>query len=72
MEMIHSRSYTHIIKNVYPDAPEVFDTILEEKIIERAKSVTEAAMNSSTLLSTVVRWREDAWKDSPNMKNAEN
>ena len=27
MEMIHSRSYTYIIKNVYPDASEVFDTI---------------------------------------------
>ena len=43
MEMIHSRSYTHIIKNVYPDPTEVFDTILEnDKIIERAESVTKA------------------------------
>ena len=43
MEMIHSRSYTHIIKNVYPDASEVFDTILEdEKILARAESVTKA------------------------------
>ena len=43
MEMIHSRSYTYIIKNVYPDPSEVFDTILEnDKILERAKSVTEA------------------------------
>ena len=43
MEMIHSRSYTHIIKNVYPDPSEVFDTILDnEKILARAKSVTEA------------------------------
>ena len=43
MEMIHSRSYTHIIKNVYPDPTEVFDTILDnEKIIERAESVTKA------------------------------
>ena len=41
MEMIHSRSYTYIIKNVYSDPTEVLDTILEdEKIIERAKSVT--------------------------------
>ena len=30
MEMIHSRSYTHIIKNVYPDPSEVFDTILDD------------------------------------------
>ena len=43
MEMIHSRSYTYIIKNVYPDPSEVFDTILEdEKIIDRSKSVTES------------------------------
>jgi ribonucleotide reductase beta subunit family protein with ferritin-like domain len=43
MEMIHSRSYTYIIKNVYSDVTEVFDTILDdEKILERATSVTEA------------------------------
>ena len=41
MEMIHSRSYTYIIKNVYPDPSEVFDTILEdENILNRASSVT--------------------------------
>ena len=43
MEMIHSRSYTHIIKNVYPDPSEVFDKILDdEKILARAESVTKA------------------------------
>ena len=43
MEMIHSRSYTYIIKNVYPDPSEVFDTILEDqKILARAESVTKA------------------------------
>ena len=43
MEMIHSRSYTHIIKNVYADPSEVFDKILEdEKILSRAQSVTAA------------------------------
>ena len=41
-ETIHSRSYTHIVKNVYPDPAEVFDTILDDdKIIERAVSVTK-------------------------------
>ena len=41
MEMIHSRSYTYIIKNVYPDPSEVFDTILDdENIMGRASSVT--------------------------------
>ena len=42
MEMIHSRSYTYVIKNVYPDASDVFDTILsDERILERASSVTK-------------------------------
>ena len=41
-ETIHSRSYTHIMKNVYSDPAEVFDTILDdEKIIARAQSVTK-------------------------------
>ena len=41
MEMIHSRSYTYIIKNVYPNPAEVFDTILDDaNIMERATSVT--------------------------------
>ena len=43
MEMIHSRSYTYIIKNVYPDPSEVFDTILDDdNVMERASSVTES------------------------------
>ena len=43
MEMIHSRSYTYIIKNVYSDPSVVFDTIIkDERILERAESVTEA------------------------------
>ena len=43
MEMIHSRSYTYIIKNVYSDPSEVFDTILDdEKVMSRAASVTES------------------------------
>ena len=43
MEMIHSRSYTYIMKNVYSDPSEVFDTILkDDRILERAGSVTQA------------------------------
>lgn len=41
-ETIHSRSYTHIIRNIVVDPSEVFDTIIENKhIIDRAKSVTK-------------------------------
>ena len=43
MEMIHSRSYTYIVKNVYSDPSDVFDTIIkDDSILERAKSVTES------------------------------
>ena len=43
MEMIHSRSYTYVIKNVYADPSEVFDTIIkDDRILERAASVTES------------------------------
>lgn len=43
MEMVHSRSYTYIIKNVYANPSEVFDTIIkDEMILERASSVTGA------------------------------
>jgi ribonucleoside-diphosphate reductase beta chain len=46
MEMIHSRSYTYIVKNVYSDPAEVFDTILrDDRILERAASVTESYDN---------------------------
>ena len=42
-EMINSRSYTYIIKNVYSDPSEVFDTILDdENVLQRATSVTES------------------------------
>jgi len=43
MEMIDCRSFTFIIKNVYSDPSEVFDSILtDERILDRASSVTGA------------------------------
>ena len=42
IETIHSRSYTYIIKNLYSQPGEVFDTIIQdEKIEKRAESVTK-------------------------------
>ena len=68
MEMIHSRSYTHIIKNVYPDPSVVFDHILDdEKILSRAQSVTRAYDDFINLAQTWGQgnmWKED-WKSSP-------
>ena len=67
MEMIHSRSYTYIMKNVYPDPSEVFDTILEdERILERAANVTgsyDAFVNQAHQYDQSNWWRED-WKGS--------
>ena len=34
-ETIHSRSYTHIIRNIYPNPSEVFDTMLDIKEITK-------------------------------------
>ena len=40
-ETIHSRSYTYIMKNLYPNPAEIFDTIIkDERIEKRAESVT--------------------------------
>ena len=75
MEMIHSRSYTHIIKNVYPDPSEVFDTILEdEKILSRAISVTRAYdefINDAHRYDTSNWWRPD-WQGSPTVEYEKN
>lgn len=41
-ETIHSRSYTHIIRNIVTEPSEIFDQIVTNpEIIRRAKSVTE-------------------------------
>ena len=41
-EALHYRAYTHIMKNVYSDPSEVFDTILNDKeILKRATTVTK-------------------------------
>ena len=69
MEMIHSRSYTYIVKNVYSNPAEVFDTILtDDKILERASSVTESYDNFITYAQEYGQsnnWKPD-WKDHIN------
>ena len=67
MEMIHSKSYTYIIKNVYPDPSEVFDTILnDERILDRANSVTRAYdefINEAHQCDQSNLWK-DGWENS--------
>ena len=62
MEMIHSRSYTYIIKNVYADPSDVFDKILnDEKILSRAASVTESYDN---FINEAQVWGQSSlWRD---------
>ena len=68
MEMIHSRSYTYIIKNVYANPSDVFDTIIrDERILERAASVTESYdnfINYAQEWGQGSMWRKDS-KGSP-------
>ena len=68
MEMIHSRSYTYIIKNVYSDPSEVFDKIVSDpRILERASTVTEAYddfINSAQKWGIGNMWQQD-FRDSP-------
>jgi len=69
MEMIHSRSYTYIIKNVYSDPTEVFDTILEDdNILSRAESVTKSYdefLNYAQEYGQSNNWKPE-WKDHIN------
>tara|TARA_B100000700_G_scaffold11785_1_gene11996 strand:- start:18 stop:806 length:789 start_codon:yes stop_codon:yes gene_type:complete len=64
--MIHSRSYTYVIKNVYSDPSEVFDTIIkDERILERAASVTESY---DTFINYAQEYgQSSAWK--PDMRS---
>jgi len=62
MEMIHSRSYTYVIKNVYADPSEVFDTIIKEpRILERAASVTQSY---DEFINEAQQWgQSNLWRD---------
>ena len=68
MEMIHSRSYTYIIKNVYSDPSELFDTILtDSNILSRADSVTKSYdefLNYAQEWGSGNLWKQDS-KGSP-------
>jgi ribonucleoside-diphosphate reductase beta chain len=75
MEMIHSRSYTYIMKNVYSDPSEVFDTILDDdRILDRSKTVTGAydeLINAAQMYGTSNDWiyaRENITYAEDNLK----
>ena len=59
-ETIHSRSYTHILRNIYSNPSDVFDTIAEEKeIIECANDAVAAYDRIDTGSSF---WKRDIWR----------
>ena len=62
MEMIHSRSYTYVIKNVYSDPSEVFDTIIkDDRILSRAATVTGSY---DDFINEAQAWGQSSlWKD---------
>tara|TARA_B100000902_G_scaffold169178_1_gene163729 strand:- start:439 stop:1626 length:1188 start_codon:yes stop_codon:yes gene_type:complete len=68
MEMIHSRSYTYIIKNVYANPADVLDKIVtDDRILDRAKSVTESYddfINTAQVWGSGNMWNAD-FRDSP-------
>ena len=68
MEMIHSRSYTYVIKNVYSDPSEVFDTIIkDDRILSRAASVTESY---DDFINEAQVWGQSGlWKDMDSSLN---
>lgn len=66
METIHSRSYTYIIKNLYSQPNEVFDTIIQdEKIEKRAASVTQTY---DDLIAMGYKWTIDKKVDLYELK----
>lgn len=51
-ESIHSRSYTHIIRNVYPDPSVIFDSMMDiQEIVDCAKDISEGYDNLIRLSS---------------------
>ena len=69
MEMIHSRSYTYVIKNVYADPSEVFDTIINDpRILERAATVTGSY---DDFLNEAQQWGQSRlWADSRDLETS--
>ena len=68
MEMIHSRSYTYVIKNVYSDPSEVFDTIItDDRILSRAATVTESY---DDFINEAQQWGQSSlWRDMDSSLN---
>ena len=54
-ETIHSRSYTHIIRNIYPNPSKVFDEIMD------IKEIVECANDISKYYDDLIDQNNEAW-----------
>ena len=61
METIHSRSYTYIIKNLYSNPSEVFDTIIKDEKIEK-RTQTLSTQCYDDLITTEYKYQLDKTK----------
>ena len=65
-ETIHSRSYTHIIRNIVTDPSIIFDDIVEnEEILKRAKDI---AHYYDDLIETTVAWQRGEYNNLHELK----
>ena len=65
-ETIHSRSYTHIIRNIVTDPSVIFDDIVEnEEILKRAKDI---AHYYDDLIETTVAWQRGEYNNLHELK----
>ena len=62
-ETIHSRSYTHIIRNIYPNPSKIFDEITDiEEIVDCAKDISKYYDKLIELNSIKEKWIYDVNK----------
>ena len=65
-ETIHSRSYTHILRNVFADPSVIFEEVINDKaIMKRANSIAHYYDN---LADAVIKYKtfKKSWEENPN------
>jgi ribonucleoside-diphosphate reductase beta chain len=63
-ETIHSRSYTHLIRNVYSNPSSVFDSMMG------IQEIAECAKDISVYYDRLISWNQSNWDELPLMKKA--
>lgn len=69
-ETIHSRSYTHIIRNIYPDPSKVFDEMLDiTEIVDCAADISKYYDHLIMLNSMSSRERDNCFDEPTNLSH---